>query len=119
MARKAMEPPIAGASPVAANPGSSLKGFQRRHLRKLAHRLKPVVHVGAAGMGPPLLDALDKALADHELVKVRLHEPTDKKLIARTLAEKSGAELCGLVGHTAILYLANPEAPQIELPVRE
>ena len=98
---------------------SSLKGFQRRYLRKLAHDLKPVVHVGAAGIAPPVLDALARALAHHELVKVRLHEPDDKKALARTLADESGAELCGLVGHTAILYLARAEDPGIELPTRE
>ncbi len=52
-------------------------------------------------------------------MKVRLHEPDDKKALARTLADESGAELCGLVGHTVILYLAHPEEPRIELPVRE
>jgi RNA-binding protein len=99
--------------------GSSLQGFQRRFLRKQAHGLKPVVHVGGAGISPPLLDALEAALVDHELIKVRLHEPEDKKALARSLAEQSGAELCGLVGHTAILYRANPDSPRIELPLRE
>jgi len=98
---------------------TALKGFQRKHLRKLAHPLKPVVHVGTAGISPTVLGALEKALADHELVKVRLHEPDDKKSFARNLAQKSGAELCGLVGHTVILYLAHPEEPRIEIPVRE
>jgi RNA-binding protein len=77
-----------------------------------------VVHVGSAGIGPPILDALEAALTDHELVKVRLHEPEDKKGLARALADQSGAALCGLVGHTAILYRAHPESPRIELPVR-
>ena len=36
-----------------------------------------------------------------------------------TLAERSGAELCGLVGHTVILYLGRADDPRIELPVRE
>lgn len=97
---------------------TALRGFQRKHLRKLAHPLKPVVHIGAAGVSTAVLAALEKALADHELVKVRLHEPEDKKALAQTLADESGAELCGLVGHTVILYLAHPEEPQIELPVR-
>jgi RNA-binding protein len=77
------------------------------------------VHVGAAGISPPVLDALARALVEHELVKVRLHEPTDKKEFARRLAQESGAELCGLVGHTAILYLARADDPRIELPARE
>ena len=48
-----------------------------------------------------------------------MHEPDDKKGLARSLADESGAELCGLVGHTAILYRPDPEEPRIELPVRE
>jgi len=112
-------PESSAPSPVPGPRASSLQGFQRRHLRKLAHGLRPVVHVGAAGISPSLLDALDRALDDHELVKVRLHEPEDKKATARTLAERSGAELCGLVGHTVILYRRHPEEPRIELPARE
>ena len=96
-----------------------LRGFQRRYLRKLAHPLQPVVHVGAAGVARPVLAALDRALTDHELVKIRLHEPEDKKALAHTLAAQSESELCGLVGHTVILYRRHPDQPQIELPERE
>ncbi len=96
----------------------ALRGFQRKFLRKLAHPLKPVVHVGAAGLAPPVLAALDAALTDHELVKVRLHEPDDKKGLARALADESQAELCGLVGHTVILYRPHPEEPVIDVPQR-
>ena len=97
----------------------TLRGFQRRYLRKLAHPLRPVVHVGAAGVARPVLAALDRALTDHELVKIRLHEPQDKNALADTLAEQSDSELCGLVGHTVILYRRHPEQPQIEVPERE
>ena len=105
--------------PESTSAPSSLRGFQRRYLRKLAHPLKPVVHVGAAGIAGPVLAALGRALEDHELVKVRLHEPDDKKALAARLAEHSGAEVCGLVGHTVILYLPRAEDPRIVLPVRE
>ena len=63
--------------------------------------------------------ALDTALTDHELVKVRLRAPDDKKGAANSLAEGSRSALCGLVGHTVILYRPHPENPQIELPVRK
>ena len=75
-----------------------------------------MVHVGAAGMSTAVLRALDQALTDHELIKVRLHEPESKRSMARALAESSGAALCGLVGHTVILYRAHPEQPRIVLP---
>ncbi len=98
---------------------SALRGFQRKHLRKLAHGFDPVVYVGEAGISEPVLAALDVALRDHELVKVKLRQPADKKAMAASLAEGSGAELCGLVGHTVILFRRNPDNPRIEVPTRQ
>lgn len=96
-----------------------LAGFQRRHLRKLAHGRKPIVFVGDAGISDPVVAALDQALADHELVKVKLPGAEGKKELASVLAERSGAHLCGLVGHMAILFRPDPDESQIELPTRE
>ena len=98
---------------------SSLEGFQRRFLRGLANPRKSLVQVGEGGLSVGVFEALDRALLDHELVKVRLRQPEDKKAVARELADRSGAELCGLVGHTVILYRRNLEQPRIELPTRE
>ena len=98
---------------------SPLQGFQRRFLRGLANPRKALVHVGEGGVNAGVLGAIERALLDHELVKVRLREPEDKKAAARELAKRSGAELCGLVGHTVILYRPHPDQPQIELPARE
>lgn len=96
----------------------TLKGFQRRFLRQRAHSLRALVHVGEAGLSNGVFAALDEALLNHELVKVRLHEPEDKKASARELARRSGSELAGLVGHTVILYRRHPDEPRIELPER-
>ncbi len=93
-----------------------MKGSQRKYLRGLAHPLKPVVQVGQAGITEEVLAAVDTALTDHELIKVRLHEPEDKRRMAEDLAGGSGAALCGLVGHTVILYRAHPDKPRIVLP---
>jgi RNA-binding protein len=97
---------------------TALTGRQRRHLRGLANPRKPLVHVGEAGISEAVVRALDSALEGHELVKVKLQQPTDKKAEAQTLAEKSGAALCGLVGHTVILYRPRQENPEIELPTQ-
>jgi RNA-binding protein len=95
-----------------------LAGYQRRALRALANPRKALIQVGEAGLSPGVMRALDAALLKHELVKVRMHEPADKKTAAAMLAEQSGAALCGLVGHTVILYRPNPDEPIIELPRR-
>lgn len=97
-------------------PPTALTGRQRRYLRGLANPQRALVHVGEAGVSDAVVRALDEALEGHELVKVKLHQPADKKADAQTLAEKSGGELCGLVGHTAILYRRHPERPKIEFP---
>jgi RNA-binding protein len=81
----------------------------------MAHHLKPVVQVGQAGSTAGVVQAIDAALLAHELVKIRLHDPDDKKAVAAALAEAAGAALCGLVGHTVILYRPHPEAPRIRV----
>jgi RNA-binding protein len=96
--------------------GSRLSGKQRKYLRGLAHPLRPVVHIGQAGVTEAIVRAVDRALLDHELIKVRLLEPEDKRAMAKVLADRATAAMCGLVGHTVILYRAHPEKPKIELP---
>jgi RNA-binding protein len=91
---------------------------QRKYLRSLAHALEPVVWVGEEGLGPGVLAAVREALLTHELVKVRLRQPEDKRALARELSERCAAELCGLVGHTVILYRRHPVKPRIEIPSR-
>ena len=56
-----------------------LAGFQKRHLRSLAQRLDPVVWVGDEGLSEGVLRALREALSAHELVKVRMRAPEDKR----------------------------------------
>ena len=90
-----------------------LTGSQRKALRGRAHRLEPIVQVGREGVTESVLRAVDETLTTHELVKVRLHEPEDKKADAAALAEGTRAALCGLVGHTVILYRPHPERPRI------
>lgn len=96
----------------------SLDSSQRRHLRSLAHPLKPIVFVGEGGISPAVKKALDDALRSHELVKIRLRQPQNKKTAARELAETSASALCGVVGHTVVLYRPHPEEPRIQLPKR-
>lgn len=99
-------------------PAAPLQGFQRRFLRGLANPLRPVVHVGAAGVTASVIAATDRALSDHELVKVRFHEPEDKHGMAEALAQGTGAQLAGTIGHTVILYRRHPESPRLRLPER-
>jgi RNA-binding protein len=95
-----------------------LTGKQRRHLRALAHDLKPIVQVGKGGIDEGLVAAVDQALADHELIKIKLGESAnlDRHEAADEIAEKTHAEVAQVLGYTLVLYRADPEDPQITLP---
>jgi len=99
----------------------SLTGKQRRHLRGLAHALRPVVQVGKGGIDTGLVAAVERALADHELVKVRLGEGAglDGHEAADTLARETKSEVAQVLGNTIMLYRADPDDPKIELPSRD
>jgi RNA-binding protein len=95
-----------------------LTGKQRRHLRGLGHELKPIVQVGKDGIDDGLIAALDQALADHELVKIRIGEAADveRHAAAKQLAEQTRSEVAQVLGNTVLLYRADPEDPKITLP---
>ena len=100
-------------------PVPELAGFQKRFLRSRAQRLDPVVWVGDDGLSPGVLRALDEALTAHELVKVRMRAPADKRAAAAELAAVSRSVLVGLIGHTVVLFRRNPDESKIELPTRD
>jgi RNA-binding protein len=95
----------------------ALTQAQKRHLRKLAHSLKPVIIVGNAGLSAALLKELDSTLEHHELIKVRVNgEDRDaRQAMTAELCAKSGSELVQTIGHIAVLY-RRAEKPHLQLP---
>ncbi|MDH5786318.1 MAG: YhbY family RNA-binding protein, partial [Chromatiales bacterium] len=51
----------------------SLSEPQKRHLRKLAHNLKPLVIIGGNGLTEGVVREIDATLAHHELIKVKVN----------------------------------------------
>jgi len=49
---------------------TALSEKQKKHLRRLAHPLSPIVMLGNAGLTAGVVQEMDRALSDHELVKV-------------------------------------------------
>ena len=54
----------------------------RRQLRAAGHHLSPVVQVGKEGVTEAVLRQLDRALLDHELVKVKMGTETPEDRFA-------------------------------------
>ncbi|HSK02937.1 MAG TPA: ribosome assembly RNA-binding protein YhbY [Kofleriaceae bacterium] len=95
-----------------------LSGRQRRYLRSLGHELRPVVQIGRDGLDDGLVAAVDQALIDHELIKVKLGEAAnlDRHDAAADLAARTRSEVAQVLGNTVLLYRAHPDEPEIELP---
>jgi RNA-binding protein len=95
-----------------------LNGKQLRHLRGLGHDLKPVVQVGRAGIDDGVVAAVNQALTDHELVKIKLGETVelDRHEAAEAIAQRTGSEVAQVLGNTMLLYRADPDDPVIVLP---
>jgi RNA-binding protein len=98
-----------------------LKGFQRRYLRALAHPLKPVILVGQRGVSDELLESLNQALDQHELIKIKFIDnksKPDKTRITQILQSASQAHWVGTIGHTVVFYRqsSDQEKQHIVLP---
>jgi RNA-binding protein len=96
----------------------ALNDFQTKFLRRLGHDRKPVVLVGQAGLSTSVIAELDRALRDHELVKVRARvgdRDLRNEVLAR-LADAAGAELVQRIGNVALYYRRNPDKPGIVIP---
>lgn len=95
-----------------------LTDAQRKYLRRLGHDRKPIVMVGQGGVGPSLVAELDRALHDHELVKLRARvgDREERDRILADLAAQSRAELVQRIGNVALYYRRNPDRPGILLP---
>ena len=95
-----------------------LEGYQRRHLRGLAHDLKPVVQVGKAGLTPAVFAATDEALDRHELIKVRLlGTKAEKREMVSALEGELGCAEVGLIGHIVTLYRQQPDPEKRRIPL--
>ncbi|MCB1867304.1 MAG: ribosome assembly RNA-binding protein YhbY [Gammaproteobacteria bacterium] len=91
---------------------------QRRHLKGLAHHLKPVVMVGQHGLTESVLNETALTLETHELIKMRINagDRQERAGIIAEITEKTGAELVQTIGHIAVFYLPNSEKQKIRLP---
>jgi RNA-binding protein len=78
-----------------------------RELKSRSQKLKPVIHVGHDGITDAVISALDQALSDHVLIKVRFTDhKSERKALAADLSTRTNSRQILLVGHTVTLYRA-------------
>lgn len=91
--------------------GQTLTSKQSRHLKSLAHHLKPIVQIGKEDLSENVISTTRLELTNHELIKVKIgnNSGVDKKVAAHELSKATGSALVQLIGKTIVLYKENRE----------
>lgn len=83
-----------------------------KQYRAIAHKLNPIVTVGGQGLTEGIQAELERALNDHELVKIKVNagDRETRDQVIEALIEACDAELVQKIGHTATLLRHTPNA---------
>ncbi|MDG1944980.1 MAG: YhbY family RNA-binding protein [Halioglobus sp.] len=76
-----------------------------KQLRAIGHKLKPVVTVAGKGMTEGVIAELERALTDHELIKVKLAVGSREARAEMTekIRQQVGAEIVQSIGNILVL----------------
>jgi len=87
-----------------------------KRYRSIGHKLKPNVTIGGNGLSDSVLTEIERALSDHELIKVKVHadDRNDRDETINQIIEKTKASLVQTVGNVALIHkAANKPNPKL------
>jgi len=86
----------------------TLTNTRKKYLRSLGHSLNPVVTVAGKGLSDAVLGEIDRALTDHELIKVRLTvgDRDLKRSLIDEICARLDAEEVQVIGHILLVFRA-------------
>ena len=95
----------------------TLTGKQKNYLRGVAHNLNPIVTIGGKGLTEAVMNEVELALNQHELVKIKLpsNSKAEKVALLAQITGQSESEPVQLIGRVGVIYRANKE-PKLSLP---
>lgn len=87
-----------------------LTSAERKTLKAKAHKLEPVIQIGAKGLTDEVVAELERALSAHELIKVRAGslDRVARDRVFSSIREKTGAEAVQQVGKVFVIYRKRP-----------
>lgn len=91
----------------------TLTPAQRRTLRSQAHHLDAVVMVGQQGLGPAVLEEIDRALGAHGLIKIRTVEESrdQRQALLEQIADRMKAAAVQHIGKLLVLWRPPRQEP--------
>jgi putative YhbY family RNA-binding protein len=89
----------------------ALTAARRSELRARAHALSPVVMIGDKGLTDSVVAEVERALAAHELIKVKAATDDREARVAwmAGLCERLGAQPVQSIGKILVIWRENPE----------
>lgn len=86
----------------------SLSIAEKKRFRQIGHQLNPVVLLGGQGLTEAVLAEIDRALEDHELIKVRLGgEDRELRLaMIEEIVQSTNSQAVQTIGKLVLLYRA-------------
>ena len=84
---------------------------ERQKLKGYAHGLRPIVYIGHNGLTAAVNKEIDRALNDHELIKMRIqHEDREvRRDLYAQIVKIHQAELVQQIGSVGVLFRVNPD----------
>ena len=84
----------------------TLSTDQKKSLRTIGHKLNPIITVAGKGITDNINEEIERALNDHELIKIKLicDDRDDKPVLTQTICNEHGAELVQTIGHVILIY---------------
>ncbi len=78
----------------------------KQELKGKAHKLKPVVLIGNNGLTASVNAEIDRALNDHELIKIRIQseDREERRELFDQLCAANQAELVQVIGAIGVIY---------------
>ena len=95
----------------------ALNPKQKRYLRSLAHKLKPVVIIGNAGLSESVINEIDQSIEHHELIKVRINaaDRQSRAEMIQAICDATESVVVLSIGHIAVFYRPSKQ-PVLPLP---
>lgn len=90
---------------------------QRKYLKAQAHNLKPVVMIGAGGLSEAVLKEVERSLAAHELIKIRVlnDDRSEREAWLQEVCARLGCAPVQHIGKLLLVYKP-AEKPRLALP---
>ena len=99
-----------------------LTNTEKKRLRAIGHALKPQVTIGQKGLTTNIGQEINRALEDHELIKIKMQIPDRemRRALIKKICSVYHAESVQAIGHTSLLYrVAKQPNPKLSNLIRK